>query len=88
MSLPLTRTTWDIERIPVGRVIDIKPEPHQEGDVMVFPLVEERLVARREYILVEEVRIRQVATTTDRTTTLELKRDVLNVERDSEVERP
>lgn len=82
VSLPLTRTSWDVERTPVGQLLTEKPEPRQEGDVMIFPLVEERLVAKREYFLVEEVRVRQVATTTERTETVELKRDVLTVERD------
>ena len=83
VSLPLTRTSWEIERNAVGQLVDEKPEPRQEGDVMIFPLVEERLVAKREYFLVEEVRVRQVTTTTERTASLQLKRDVLTVERES-----
>ena len=85
VSLPLTRTAWEVERTPFGQVMAEKPEVRQEGDVMIFPLVEERLVAKREYFLIEEVRVRQVATTTERTATLELKRDVLTVERDGVV---
>ena len=82
VALPLTRTSWEIERNPVGQVYPEKPEPRQEGDTMIFPLVEERLVAKREYFLIEEVRVRQVATTTERSTSLEVTRDVLTVERD------
>lgn len=82
VGLPLTRTAWEVERTPVGEVMAERPEVRQEGDVMIFPLVEERLVAKREYFVVEEVRVRQVATTTERTTTLEVKRDVLTVERE------
>ena len=81
-SLPLTRTSWDVQRTPVGEVVAEKPEVRQEGEVMIFPLVEERIVAKREYFLIEEVRVRQVATTSERTTSLELKRDVLTVERE------
>ena len=83
VGLPLTRTDWKIDRQPVGQIYAERPEPRQEGDTMVFPLVEERLVAKREYFLIEEVRVRQVETTTERTATLELKRDVLTVERDT-----
>ena len=82
VSLALTRTGWEVERTPIGQFVGEKPEVRQEGDVMIFPLVEERLVAKREYFLLEEVRVRQVATTADRTATVELKRDVLTVERD------
>lgn len=81
VALPLTRTSWEVERTKIGQLTEIKPEVRQEGDVMVFPLVEERLVAQRQYFLVEEVRVRQVAVTTEETASLELKRDVLTVER-------
>ncbi len=82
VGLSLTRTGWEVERNPVGEIVAEKPEVRQEGDVMIFPLVEERLVARREYFLIEEVRVRQVATTTERTASLELQRDVLTMERE------
>ena len=82
VGLPLTRTNWEVDRTAVGQLVAQKPEVRQEGDVMIFPLVEERLVAKREYFLIEEIRVRQVATTTERTATLELKRDVLTVERE------
>ncbi len=82
VGLALTRTGWEVERRPVGQLMAEKPEVRQEGDVMIFPLVEERLVARREYFLIEEVQVRQVATTTERTATLDLKRDVLTVDRE------
>ena len=81
VGLPLTRTEWDVQRVPIGQVYPERPEVRQEGDTMIFPLIEERLVAKREYMLIEEVRVRQVATTTERSATVELKRDVLEVER-------
>ena len=81
VGLPLTRTTWDVERIPVGQLYTERPEIRQEGDVMVYPLVEERLVAKREYFLLEEVRVRRVDVTTDRTASVDLRRDTLAVER-------
>ena len=82
VGLPLTRTAWEIERTPVGQVYTERPEIRQEGDLTIYPLIEERLVAKREYFLVEEVRVRRVETTTDRNVSLELKRDVLHVERE------
>lgn len=86
VTLPITRTGWDVERTTIGQLLAERPEVRQEGDVTVFPLVEERLVARREYFLLEEVRVRRVETTTERTATLELKRDVLTVEREGAVD--
>lgn len=80
-TLPITRVGWDIVRVPVGQLYSERPDIRQEGEDTIYPLVEERLVATREYFLIEEVHVRRVATTTDRTTTVELKRDVLSVER-------
>ena len=88
VGLELTRTEWRVERVPVGQAYQDRPEVRQEGDVMVFPLVEERLVAKREYFLIEEVRVQQVATTSERTARLELKRDVVTVEREGAVDPP
>ncbi len=84
-TVELTRTEWEVERVPIGQVYAQRPEVRQEGDVMVYPLVEERLVAKREYFLSEEVRVRQVVMTMERTANLELKRDVLTVEREGAV---
>lgn len=81
VGLPLTRITWDVERVPIGQVYQERPDIRQEGDVTVYPVVEERLVARREYFVVEEVRLRRESVTTERTATLQLKRDVLVEER-------
>jgi len=54
----------EVERVPVGRVVAEPPGVRHEGDVMVLPVVQERLVTRKELVLVEEIRVsrrRQVA---------------------------
>lgn len=81
VGIDLTRVGWEVERVTVGQIVPERPEIRVEGEVTVFPLVEERLVARREYFLLEEVHVRRVATTTERSASLNLKRDVLTVER-------
>lgn len=47
----------DVERVPVGRVLDGPVAPRHEGDVTVIPVVEERTVTRKELVLVEEIRL-------------------------------
>ena len=84
-TVELKRIGWEVDRVPVGQAYAERPEVRQEGDTMVYPLVEERLVVAREYFVVEEVRVRQVATTTERTANVELQRDVLTVEREGAV---
>ena len=57
VSETLARETVDVERIPVGRVVEARPEVRQEGDVTIVPVVEERLVVRKELVLTEEIRL-------------------------------
>lgn len=45
------------ERVPVGRVVQLRPLVREEGDTVIVPVVEERLVVRTELVLVEELRI-------------------------------
>lgn len=51
----LAHSEADIERVPVGRDIEAPPPIRQEGDTVVVPVIEERLVKR--LFLVEEVRL-------------------------------
>jgi uncharacterized protein (TIGR02271 family) len=56
-ELPFVRETVEVERVPVGRVVELAPAVRLEGDVTVIPVVEERLVTRKELVLVEEIRL-------------------------------
>ncbi|MBA2672697.1 YsnF/AvaK domain-containing protein [Ramlibacter sp.] len=49
--------TVSVERVPVGRTVSEPPAVRQEGEFTIIPVVEERLVVRKELVLVEEVRI-------------------------------
>ena len=46
-----------IERVPVGIELDSPPEPRQEGDVTILPVIEEVIVVSKRYRVVEEIRI-------------------------------
>ena len=54
---PLQDEWFDAERVAVGRVVSGPVGIRHEGDVMIVPVVEERLVVRKELVLVEEIRI-------------------------------
>lgn len=49
----------EVERVPIGRVVETMPPVHEEGDTTIMPVVEEVVVERR-LMLKEEVRIRRV----------------------------
>ena len=59
----LVREHVEIETVPVGLRIDAVPEPRQEGDTTIIPIVEEVLFVERQLVLKEEVRIRRIHTT-------------------------
>lgn len=47
----------EVERVPIERTVAERPPVREEGDVLIVPLVEERLVVRTELVLKEELRI-------------------------------
>ena len=59
----LTHERVEVERVPVGRMVDAAPAIREEGDLTIIPVVEEVVVVERRYLLKEEVHIRRVRTT-------------------------
>jgi len=47
----------DAERVEVGRVVSEMPVVRHEGTVMIVPIVEERLVVRKELFLVAQLHV-------------------------------
>ncbi len=60
---PLMDERVEITHTPIGKVIDRIPEIRQDGDSVVIPIVEERLVLERQLFLKEEVRVKRVRST-------------------------
>ena len=53
----LQHTDVVVERVEVGRVVQVAPEVRMDGDVLVYPIVEEVLVVEKRLVLKEELRI-------------------------------
>ncbi len=53
----------DVERVPMDRVVAVAPAVRTEGDVTIISIFEERLVAERQLVVVEEIRLHRHATT-------------------------
>ena len=51
------RETVDVERVPIGRVVEAAEPPREEGDVTIIPVYEEVLVVHKQLVLREEVRL-------------------------------
>ena len=55
----LNREIVDVERVPIGREVEVAPTVREEGDFLIVPIVEERLVVEKRLFLVEELRLRR-----------------------------
>jgi uncharacterized protein (TIGR02271 family) len=56
---PLESMEVEVERIAIDREIDTAPEIRNDGDTMIIPIVEERLVVAKRLFLREEVHVRR-----------------------------
>ena len=77
VSVPLTNTRWEVEHVPMEQLVTVQPEIRQVGETIIFPLVEERMVVKRELWLREEVHVRKVTSTVEKSADFPVKRDVL-----------
>ena len=56
----LRKERVEVERVPVGQVVQEVPQVREEGDVTIIPVVEEMVFVERRLVLKEEVRIRRI----------------------------
>ena len=70
----------EVERVPIGRVVEHPPETRQEGDTLVIPIVEEILVVERRLVLKEEVRVRRTERQRPARETARLRSEAAEVE--------
>ncbi|MBC7927158.1 MAG: YsnF/AvaK domain-containing protein [Bryobacteraceae bacterium] len=79
---PLIHQTWDVERVPVNRIIDgAFVEPRYEGDTLVLPVLEEVLVVEKRLVLREEMRITRRRSEVREPQTHTVRQERLEVER-------
>ena len=81
VDFTLDHAKVDVERVPVGRPIDAAPPVKHEGDTMIVPVIEERLVVTKQLYLVEELHIHQRMVHEPVTTSVPLRRQYAVVER-------
>ncbi len=55
----LLHTAVEIDRIDINRVVENAPEIREDGDLLIIPIVEERLVISKELVLVQELHVRR-----------------------------
>lgn len=56
---PILQEQVSMERVQINQFVDAPPQPRQEGDTLVIPVVQETLVVQKRLLLVEELHIRK-----------------------------
>lgn len=79
ISIPLITESFDIERVPVERYVDVKPEISIEGDLIVIPVIKEVIVKR--YQVTEEIRLHRKATESQFEETVLVKKEEVTIEK-------
>ena len=55
----VTRGVVDVQRVPIDRHVAVAPPVREEGELLIIPVLEERLVVEKRLFLVEELHIRR-----------------------------
>lgn len=54
---PVVQEAVEVRRVPIGRVVEAPVPVREEGDTVIIPVLEERLVVTRQLVLKEEVHV-------------------------------
>jgi stress response protein YsnF len=55
----IVEDSLDVQRVPIGKVVDEPPGVRTEGDVTIIPVLKETMIVEKRLMLVEEVHIRR-----------------------------
>jgi uncharacterized protein (TIGR02271 family) len=70
-----------VERVPIGRPVEVTPQVREEDGVLIVPILEERLVVTTELVLKEEIRITKKSRTEMVREPVRLRSERVDVER-------
>ncbi len=80
VSETVARETVDVRRVPVDRVVEAVPDTRVDGDTTIIPVVEERLVVRKELVLTEEIHLTRTRTNETETRQVSLARTDVTID--------
>ena len=83
VDVPLTSTSYDVQRVAFDIPIGHLPQVRQEGDTTVYSIVEERPVVTKQLFLIEEVRVTRTMTERIETQAVTLQRQDLEITRET-----
>ena len=78
---PLAVTSWNVERVAFGHVVQTVPPVREEELTTIYPVLEERLVWAKELILVEEIRVTRESSERRVPQIVTLRREHIDIQR-------
>lgn len=81
VDIPLFRQEVNVERVPMNLFVEALPPVRQEGDTMIIPVVEERIIVQKKLLLVEELRVKREAIEEHQPQTIKLMKEEVEVKR-------
>lgn len=79
---PLKRETVEVTRVPIDRAVDSAVPAREEGNTLIIPIYEERLVVQKQLYLKEELHVtRQESVDSQALQTVTLRREEVAIER-------
>lgn len=85
---PVLQESVEVQRVPIDRIVDEPVSIRHEGDVTIIPVMEERLVVRKELVLKEELHVRKHRSETREVGEVTLRSEEAVVEREHANETP
>jgi stress response protein YsnF len=84
----LIAQTIAVERVAMNREVDAPPGIRSEGDVLIIPVVEQRLVVEKRWVVTEELHVRRREHTEVVEIPVELRSTNVSVERSEAAPQP
>ena len=78
----------EVTRVPINVEVETPPEMRSEGDTLIVPVLEERLVVEKRLVLVEELHIRRRVSQEDVSASIPVRKQRAIVERTDEHGNP
>ena len=81
IDIPLLQEGYEVERVPINKIVESHPPVREDGDTIIIPVVREVLVVEKRLELVEEVHVIKRKTTVDHRESITLRKEEVTVER-------
>lgn len=78
---PLLHEQVAVERVAINQFVDAPPEIRHDGDTMIIPVIEERIVVAKRLFLVEELHVKKQIVESHQPQRITLRKEEVEVNR-------